>query len=216
VQCGANFYCMDGKCNPPDPSQMNKKDFNKAIAGMAVVNGAAEEVKKEQQNIAIFTGQGLQCRKDVVGFANCCNGSGWGKDIKLGHCSDQEKKLGKAREDQRAYGLGTKCVEKVLGVCIQHAEVFCVFDSRIAADVQIQGRLGQLGIDMGSAEHSNCRGISVDEIQKMDFSKMDLSNIYGDIDSKLNFPDSGKTQGDINKRIHDFYNRGKTVPGGNK
>ena len=216
VQCGANFYCMDGKCNPPDPSQMNKKDFNKAIAGMAVVNGAAEEVKKEQQNIAIFTGQGLQCRKDVVGFSNCCNATGWGKDIKLGHCSDQEKKLGKAREDQRAYGLGTKCVQKALGICIQHAEVFCVFDSRIAADVQIQGRLGQLGIDMGSAEHSNCRGISVDEIKKMDFSKMDLSNIYGDIDSKLNFPDSGKTQGDINKRIHDFYNRGKTVPGGNK
>lgn len=216
VQCGANFYCMDGKCDPPKPSQMNKQDFNKAIAGMAAVNGAAEDVKKQQQNIAIFTGQALQCRKDVVGFANCCNNSGWGKDIKLGHCSDQEKKLGKAREDQRAYGLGTKCVTKAAGVCLQHAEVFCTFDSRLAADTQIQGRLGQLGIDMGSAEHSNCRGLSVEELQRIDFGKMDLSNIYGDIDSKLNFPNSGKTQGDINKRIHDFYNRGQTVPGGNK
>ena len=216
VQCGANFYCMDGKCNPPDPSQMNQKDFNKAVAGMAEVNSAAEDVKSQQQNIAIFTGQALQCRKDVVGFSNCCNNSGWGHDIKLGHCDDEEKKLGKAREDQRTYSLGTKCIKKILGACIQHAEVFCMFDSRLAADAQIQGRVGQLGISMGSGDSPNCRGMSVDELQRLDFSKMDLSNIYSGIDNNVDFPNAGKTKDDINQRIKDFYNKGKQAPGGNR
>lgn len=216
IECGAQFYCMDGKCNPPHPTHTNKRDFNKAVSGMAAVNSAAEQVKKEQHHIAIFTGEALQCRKDVVGFSNCCNGSGWGHKIKLGHCNDEEKKLGKARQDQRAYGLGTKCIKKVLGTCIQHAEVYCVFDSRLAADAQIQGRVGQLGISMGSGDSPNCRGLSVAELQRLNFSKMNLSNIYGGIDSKVSFPDAGKTTRNINQRIAHFYHHGKTVPGGNR
>lgn len=205
--CGKQTYCMSGDCVTQKPSQSSKQDFNKAISGMAVVNGAAEQVKKQQANIAIFTGEALQCRKDVVGFSNCCNKGGWGQDIKLAHCNDQEKKLGKAREDQRTYSLGTKCINKVLGVCIQHAEVYCVFDSRMAADVQIQGRVGQLHISMGEGDAPNCRGLSITELERLNFANMDLSNLYQGIDNQVNFPDQGKTHDAILKRIDDFYKR---------
>jgi conjugal transfer mating pair stabilization protein TraN len=44
---------------------------------------------------------------------------------------------------------------------------------------------GQLGLNWDSPKHANCRGLMIDEISHLDFSKMDFSELYSDYEKKL-------------------------------
>jgi hypothetical protein len=46
--------------------------------------------------------------------------------------------------------------------------------------LQEQGK-PQLGLDFGTAESPNCRGFTAEELQKLEFSKLDLSEIAKDV-----------------------------------
>lgn len=64
--------------------------------------------------------------------------------------------------------------------CFRKKTVFCCFGSKFAKLLQEQGRK-QLGLDFGTAQSPNCRGFTEEELQKIDFSKLDLSEITSDI-----------------------------------
>ena len=49
--------------------------------------------------------------------------------------------------------------------------------------IQEQGR-SQLNIDWGMPDQPNCRGFSAEELSKIDFSKLDLSEFASNIVSK--------------------------------
>ena len=59
---------------------------------------------------------------------------------------------------------------------VQRKAGYCVFDNKLARIIQYQGRSGQLGIGFGGASSPDCRGITVDELQKIDFNAMDYSD----------------------------------------
>jgi conjugal transfer mating pair stabilization protein TraN len=63
--------------------------------------------------------------------------------------------------------------------------VYCVFPSKIARIVQVEGRRNQLGIGFGVVgddyAHPDCRGITPEELSKLDFGKMDFRSLYNDM-----------------------------------
>jgi conjugal transfer mating pair stabilization protein TraN len=176
--------------------------FAHAISQLAAVSAAAETaVDQIDIQVGAFTGQGMQCRKAAAGFNNCCANGGWGASAGLAHCSSEEKNLGTAKERKLAISVGEFCAKKVLGVCIQKKRSYCVFESKLAKILQEQGRAWQLGIGFGSGKRPNCRAITIEELQQIDFSKLDFKDFYEDLQNNLKLPDIEALTEQIKKQI---------------
>ncbi|EFB9798787.1 conjugal transfer protein TraN, partial [Escherichia coli] len=74
---------------------------------------------------------------------------------------------------------------------------------KLAQIVQQQGRNGQLRISFGSAKHPDCRGITVDELQKIQFNRLDFTNFYEDLMNNQKIPDSGVLTQKVKEQIAD-------------
>ncbi|HHR5913968.1 TPA: conjugal transfer protein TraN [Providencia alcalifaciens] len=185
--CGGELICASGECEQIKNDKANS--FQKAVSALAAVAAAGKDVAKlNDVNVLAFTGQRQTCRKAAAGFNNCCKNSGWGNDIGLAHCDSEEKALGKAKARKLTVYVGSYCSNKVLGVCLQKKEAYCLFDSKLAKIVQEQGRAGQLRIGFGSAKDSDCRGITVDELQAINFDRLNFADFYADLESGSTIP----------------------------
>lgn len=185
--CGGDFFCTDGTCAQTEAGKSDS--FQQAISQLAAVSAAGEDVAKlNDVNVKAFTGLGQSCRKATAGFNNCCASGGWGGDVGLAHCSSEEKALGEARERKLTVEVGEYCSRRVPGVCLQKKRAFCVFESKLAQIVQQQGRQWQLGIGFGSADGPDCRGITIDELQRVDFSRLDFKSFYADLENGADIP----------------------------
>lgn len=186
--CGTELICSSGECDRINGGGVN--DFQQAVSALAALAAAGQDVAalNDGINVRAFTGQGQSCRKAAAGFSNCCKNSGWGNDIGLAGCDSEEKAIGRAKDRKVAVYVGTYCSKKVLGVCLQKKESYCVFDSKLARIVQEQGRHRQLGIGFGSADNPDCRGITVDELQSVDFERLNFADFYEDMEKGTDIP----------------------------
>ncbi|HFL6568391.1 TPA: type-F conjugative transfer system mating-pair stabilization protein TraN [Salmonella enterica] len=186
--CGGEFFCKDGSCAQGQTGTSNM--FGQAVSALAAVAAAGEDVAElNGENVRAFTGEGKSCKKFAAGFNNCCKDSGWGQDVGLSSCSSDEKALGKAKEKKLTVYVGEYCSKKVLGVCLEKKRGYCQFDSKLARIVQEQGRRDQLGVGFGSGKSPDCRGITVDELQRLDFGVMNFSDFYSDLDAGSEIPE---------------------------
>ena len=198
---------ITGVSNPDYSSEQIRKlevpstDFEKSISTLSTM-GAAQ---KEFDGRFIFSGKRLTCDNTILGYSSCCRNTGWGQDIGLAHCSDEEKKLGHDKEKGLTIYVGDYCSKKVLGVCTKHRKSYCDFSSKLARIVQEQGRAGQLKIKFGSAKKSNCRGLSPEEMQRIDFSKIDFQEFYTDLQGNMKMPNIDETSKRIENQVKQQY-----------
>lgn len=186
--CGGEFFCKDGSCAQAQTGTSNM--FGQAVSALAAVAAAGEDVALlNGENVRAFTGEAQHCKKMAVGFNNCCKDSGWGQDVGLSSCSSEEKALGKAKDKKLTVYVGEYCSKKVLGVCLEKKRGYCVFDSKLARIVQEQGRRDQLGVGFGKGKSPDCRGITVDELQRLDFGVMNFSDFYDDLSAGSDIPE---------------------------
>jgi len=188
IRIGDEFFCMSGDCAAVNPK--TNKNFSKVAAYAAVLNAAAEDIKKQNSQTAkIFTGKVMECSRSIANAKNCCADSGWAKGL-LGGCDSEENELAQARESGIAVAAGNGsnheyCYNRKLGICTSYHQVYCVFPSKIAQIVQVAGRKNQLGISFGligdDDAQPDCRGITPEELSKLNFEKMDFSSFYKDI-----------------------------------
>ena len=194
--CGSEFYCSDGSCSAMQAGQ--NQNFEMAVSQLAALAAAGKDFAGMDPNsVTAFTGKAMACRKSAAGFSNCCKSGGWGQSAGLAHCNTEEKEIGTGKETKLVVKVGSYCSKKVLGVCLQQKEGYCVFDSKLARIVQEQGRRDQLGISFGSGESPDCRGIKVAELQGIKFDHIDFSDFYDDLNSNIKLPD----QDALNQRI---------------
>jgi conjugal transfer mating pair stabilization protein TraN len=91
--------------------------------------------------------------------------------------------------------VGTYCAEKLAGQCIRKRTTFCCYDSKLAKIIQEQGK-GQLGLGFGSPQQPQCQGLTAEQLSKMDFSKVNFSDLFPDIAASTKAPNVQKiTQG---------------------
>lgn len=186
--CGETSFCLDGDCFVPEATQSD--DFDQAASNLAAVSEAGKGLGDPP---LIFTGKPQQCTKKAVGFSDCCKDGGWGSDIGLAQCSEEEKGLGKAKENLLTISLGEYCAEKVLGACIRKKKSYCVYESKLARIIQEQGK-PQIGLDFGTAKHPDCSAITPEQMQQMDFSQIDFSDFYTDLNNSTSIPDTNQIQ----------------------
>jgi len=185
--------------NAGDPSNTQNLDTQQGATDKKN-NGTVTE-SGCQGNIYIFNGKDMRCRtKDAFGLAgSCCD-----KDkvlMGLIQCKPEEKDWAKLTSDGKCHYIGDYCAKKFLGSCQTKKQTHCCFNSKLARIIQEQGR-PQLDMSWGSAESPNCRGFKPDEFQKLDFSKIDFSEFYEEIEQKaMSVLSSGAIQSKINTSI---------------
>lgn len=83
----------------------------------------------------------------------------------------------------RCVTVGTRCVESLFGQCLQEKQIECCFASKLARIINEQAR-PQLGLNFGTTSVPDCKGLSPEEFQSIDFSQIDLSEYISDITVK--------------------------------
>lgn len=185
--CGGELVCTDGSCDQLDDGKSN--GFQSAVSGLAALAAAGKDIAAlNGVNVSAFTGEGHSCRKAMAGFSNCCKDSGWGNDVGLASCNTEEKALGEAKKRKLSIYVGSYCAHKVLGVCTEKKEGYCQFESKLAKIIQDQGRRGQLGIGFGSGSSPDCRGLTVAELQRLNFKNINFADFYDDLENGTTLP----------------------------
>lgn len=199
--CGGDYFCKTGDCDATNGAGDN--GFDEAVSKLAGLASAGDDVAKnqDQMNVRAFTGNAMSCRKAFAGFSNCCKDSGWGQDVGLSHCNSDEMALGKAKAKKITVSIGERCDHKVLGLCVQKSQVYCVFQGKLARIIQEQGRRDQLGVGFGSGDNPDCRGITVPELQGIDFDKINFADFYNDLMDNQKIPDTDAMVKQVKDRI---------------
>ncbi len=203
IFCGdGKSYCLDGNC--VDHSYNQSKDFARGISALSSVADASKQF--DPNSLTIFSGYSAECSEKPIGFSNCCTEKGWGQDTGLAHCPQDAKKLHEAREKGVTVKIGRYCSGSEPFPCLEHSQVFCVFNSKLAKIIQEQGRKDQLQMGFGSAKHPNCMGITPDQLKSIDLGKIDFQEFYADIHAKT--PDLNQIQQTIEQRIKKIQDAG--------
>jgi len=199
--CGGDYICKSGDCD--DANGAGSSGFDTAVAKLAGLASAAENVRDANSTIDVraFTGRAMSCRKAFAGFSNCCKDSGWGQDAGLSACNSDEMAIGKAKAKKITVSVGERCDHQGLGACIQKSQGYCVFDGKLARIIQEQGRRDQLGVRFGSGDNPDCRGISVPELQSINFDLINFSDFYEDLIKNQRVPDTSAQVQQIKDRI---------------
>ena len=122
-------------------------------------------------------------------------------------CDSTEQTMQLKRGQNLCVYISTYCSSKVLGVCVERKEKHCCFNSILAKIVNRQGR-EQIGMPM-----DQCGGFNQDQLQQIDFSRIDFSEFIATIvptntDASSNTPGVTDT---VNKMIDDYYGT-RTTP----
>ena len=202
--CGQVTYCVGAGCETVRPQ--SNTGFVDATARLNMVLELGGE-EFDRDDLRFFTGERRACTIRWFGLANCCTDSG--ALVGLANCSAEEAELGRQRNAGNTHYLGKYCAKRTFfGVCIRRARAWCVFGSKLGRILQEQGR-AQLGVDW-----SDCRGLTVAEIEGIEFDRLDLSEFTenlmdGSMEPSVSLPDGADTGAAMRTRIRDFYERGQ-------
>ncbi|MCY3703631.1 MAG: conjugal transfer protein TraN [Rhodospirillales bacterium] len=200
--CGSVRFCVGGDCETVTPQASDGFVDAAAKLNMLMELGGEEF---DRASLRFFNGQRRACRIQWGGLADCCRNSGL--LVGLGNCSRAERELARERHDGHTHYLGEFCTRRILGVCIRRERAWCVFGSKLGRIFQQQGRT-QLGIGWGS-----CRGLTVAELEGIDFDALNLGEFTADLldggrEPSVSLPDAGDTGDAMRHRVRAFYGRG--------
>ena len=180
-------FCLTGDCH--NASFDANQDMLEVISRLNLLKEIQDSWRENGNNLPIFKGTDQRCSRNCINFKDCCRRmKGWGVSLHLAGCSSEEGQLALLREKNLCHQVGTYCAKKVLGKCVTKNTSFCCFGSKMARLLQEQGR-AQLGLPWGGAEAPNCRGFTIEELSKLDLSKLDFSEMFSDIMQKYKTPD---------------------------
>jgi len=121
----------------------------------------------------------------------------------LSSCDSQDMEVGMLRSSGMCVEVGSYCSSKILGMCVQKSKSHCCFNTKLGRIIQEQGRpqLKSFPDGWGPVKTPNCRGFTPEEFQALDFSKMDLSEYYSEIEARA----QADIQIDMKERIDAYY-----------
>ena len=202
--CGRVSWCVGAGCETVR-SRSNTGFVDATSRLNMVLELGGEEFDRDR--LRFFTGERRTCNIKWFGLANCCTDSG--ALVGLADCSAEEVELAEERHAGNTRYLGQYCARRTFfGACIRRARAWCVFGSKLGRILQEQGR-SQLGVGW-----SDCRGLTVAEVERIDFGRLDLSEFTEDLmdgstEPAVSLPDAGDTGAAMRARIRDFYRRGE-------
>ncbi len=176
VDCGSVNWCVSGNC------EREERQANQAFPKAVVAMNAALEIGNDFDGVTVFAGTWRTCKKQIAGVKNCCKGSGWGIELGLASCSEDSKMLAGKRQAGQAHYVRSWCSKKIkiIGTCLEKKQAWCSFNSRLGRIIQ-EGARDQLGIEWDTG----CRGLTPEELERLDYSQINLEEALGDIYDRM-------------------------------
>jgi conjugal transfer mating pair stabilization protein TraN len=128
-------------------------------------------------------------------------------------CDQGDIQTGMQNAAKDCHYVGDYCQKKwrLVG-CVQKAKSFCCFNSKMARIIHEQGRpqlqAFQPNGDWGDPKQPNCRGFTPDEFQALDFSRIDLSEYFSDVQKDL----AAKIDGSQQTIMQNIQNKYQAAP----
>lgn len=98
-------------------------------------------------------------------------------------CDSEEQKIAIRKKAGVCHFVGSYCSSKVLGACVAKKQTYCCYISKLARIIN-EGGKEQLSKSWGDAENPDCSGFNSEEMEKIDFSKLNLDEFLNDIKYK--------------------------------
>jgi len=182
------IFCLGGDCNRAGFA--SNGEFLEAISHLSIFKEAQTDIRA---SIGIFGGKDRRCTRNCLNFRDCCgNGKGWGVSLHIRDCPKEELELSELRKAKKCVHIGTFCAERFAGGCIRKQTTFCCFGTKLSRLIQEQAH-AQLGLGWGTPQRPECQGLTEDQLSRLDFSRMDLSELYAEIEATM----KAKTQEDV-------------------
>lgn len=105
-------------------------------------------------------------------------------------CEEKEFELGAKKATKVCHFVGSYCADETPFGCIEKRESYCCFNSPLGRIIQEQAR-PQLGTPFGDPENPDCSGLKVDDLGKLDWSKIDISEWVGIMNLTGHYPTIG-------------------------
>lgn len=186
-------------------------DLAAALTQLQVLSEMQKEVKNitsTRQNVQVFKGQCNRCKKNILEnvLYDCCAIQGLAMDLNLVNCNAEERQLATLRAEGKCQYVG--CTQnQFMGMWTSSdTHVYCCYPSPLIAHLQKEARK-QLGKDFGPPTNPDCNGLSVEEIQRVDFSKMDLSPLFDDVLKKARTNTPPLDMSKVNERMAEKIKR---------
>ena len=205
--CGTQI-CLGSQCYTL--GDQTSSDLPQVFASLATLQAAGDDYA---DGITLFNGEGLRCRKAVLGFRNCCKDSGWGLDLGLAQCDGQEQQLVQKQQAKACHYVGTWCSKDSIFGCVEKSMRYCCFEGALGRIVQEAGRV-QVGKGWGSAKSPDCSGFTVEQFQQLDLSKVDFSDFTREAMKNVTAPGAGGTVSAIQQSLDRLYQSGTPGTGG--
>lgn len=200
----ASKMCSEFPCNSVQTPGSGEGSGDKDDDGEIDANGEC------QGTIYIFNGNDRRCRDGGLKLAwdSCCKDKDW--FVGLMDCRNSERELANLRDEDLCHDLGSYCSKRISFIggsaCIETKKSFCCFNSKLSKIIHEQGR-PQLksfaGSTFGTASSPNCRGFTPEEFQNLDFSKIDLSEWY----DNLEVTSQSQITNSITNGVNNFYDK---------
>jgi hypothetical protein len=188
VNTGSGVYCSPYQCVDISNQGNIQNDDTTPGANDKQDNGPKDSLGRCQGIIRIFNGNDRRCRTagiETGWLLDCCK-----KDkFLILKCKKEEQDLYKLKTtiqyrgqekdysmaDANCHYVGSYCSKKIKYIgCVQKRKTYCCFHSALARIIQEQGR-PQIGKGWGDPKSPDCSGFTINEFQKLDFSKIDFS-----------------------------------------
>lgn len=122
-------------------------------------------------------------------------------------CDQMDMETAMANSSGYCIEVGEFCKKEVKFIgCVQKAKSFCCFNSKLARIIQEQGRPQLTTINgFGTPTEPNCRGFTPEEFQRIDFSRIDLTEYVEELQKNT----QEQVQENIQKITEEFFNKVK-------
>lgn len=187
--------CIDGNC--VDKSYETNGEMMDAISKLYMVSTMKDA---KDMNFQLFAGFSAHCSKKTTSYSNCCSVSmkGWGHNLGA-KCTKDEQDLMARRKKNLCVYVG-KQNKQNMGVTTVVKHHYCCFGNMLNKVMQVEGRK-QLGLNFGSGGRPDCRGLTLAEIQLLDFNRMDFSEFIEDFKAKFASQYKAPNSSDLTTRV---------------
>ena len=171
--------CIDGHC-----VDKSYETNGKMMDSLSKLYATSNMNPDKDGNFNLFEGATSGCSKKALGYSNCCRIGkvGWGKNIGA-KCTKDERTLMEQRSKNLCVYVGS-VKKKKAGVHILTKHRYCCFGNILDKVIQVEGRK-QLRRSFGTGSNPDCRGLSLEDIQAIDWNKVDFTEFIEDLKVKF-------------------------------
>ena len=194
--------CIDGHC--VDKSYMTNGEMMDSISKLYAVSSMNPD---KLGNFNLFQGYCDHCSKKAMSYTNCCaiDPKGWGKNFGA-KCTKDENDLMDKRS-KKLCEFAVKENKQTMGVTTVVKHHYCCFGSLLDKVIQVEGRkqlfpdkpVDQLFSNNGRVD---CRGFTLEEIQKIDWDKVDFTEFIEDFKVKFFGKYKSPNPDEISQRVN--------------